>query len=258
MVSPFGRGFDSLQLHKIRSLFGDLILWSWRESRETVDIFVEIVLPTVRYIVVLYFNNDYWTIFVVQNNYSQRQASMWRRFCGFILKVWGWKVDPHLPEEDKIILLGAPHTSILDFVVAYMFYQTIGGSCLCMVKKELFFPPLGWLIRLMGGIPVDRKKPAAVVRSVLNEMNKREKFHLAIAPEGTRKPVRRWKQGYHLIATEAGIPVYLAYFDWKRKAIGCGKKVELTDDAAADTRRIQSIYESMDLGARHPDKYLTH
>ena len=194
---------------------------------------------------------------------KQKTASflnyMWRKFCGFVLKrIWGWTVDEHLPEEDKIILLGAPHTSILDFVVAYMFYQAIGGSCLCMVKKELFFPPLGWLIRLMGGIPVDRKKPAAVVRSVLNEMNKREKFHLAIAPEGTRKPVRRWKQGYHLIATEAGIPVYLAYFDWKRKAIGCGKKVELTDDAAADTRRIQSIYESMDLGARHPDKYLTH
>ena len=48
------------------------------------------------------------------------------------------------------------------------------------------------------------------------------------------------------------------YFDWKRKRIGCGQKVELTDDAAADTRRIQQIYEAMDLGGRHPEKYRTH
>ena len=32
MVSLFGRGFDSLQLHKNRPPFGDLFLWSWRES----------------------------------------------------------------------------------------------------------------------------------------------------------------------------------------------------------------------------------
>ena len=107
-----------------------------------------------------------------------------------------------------------------------------------MVKKEMFFPPLGWIVRAMGGIPVDRSNPSAIVRSVIREMETREHFHLAIAPEGTRKPVARWKTGYHLIARTAGIPVYLGYFDWKRKLIGCGEKVELTDDAAADTRRI--------------------
>ena len=54
------------------------------------------------------------------------------------------------------------------------------------------------------------------------------------------------------------MPVYLGYFDWKRKRVGRGQKFELTDDAAADTRRIQEIYESMDLGARYPEKYITH
>ena len=44
----------------------------------------------------------------------------------------------------------------------------------------------------------------------------------------------------------------------ERKRIGRGQKFPLTDDAAADTRRIQEIYEAMDLGARHPDQYLTH
>jgi 1-acyl-sn-glycerol-3-phosphate acyltransferase len=88
-------------------------------------------------------------------------------------------------------------------------------------------------------------------------MDKKELMHLAIAPEGTRKPVSRWKTGYHFIATAANIPVYLCYFDWGRKYIEVSQKVELTSDANADTRRIQNIYEKMNLTARHPEKYIT-
>ena len=98
------------------------------------------------------------------------------------MKVWGWKMDPNLPQEPKCILLGAPHTSILDFVVAYLYYEAMGGDCLCMVKKEMFVPPLGWIVKAMGGIPVDRSNATALVRSVIHEMESREHFHLAIAP----------------------------------------------------------------------------
>ena len=55
----------------------------------------------------------------------------------------------------------------------------------------------------------------------------------------------------------ANIPVYLCYFDWGRKKVAVDQKFELTDDANADTRRIQEIYESMNLKGRHPEKYLT-
>ena len=183
---------------------------------------------------------------------------MTQRFSRYLLKKWGWTYNDDLPAENRCILLGVPHTSILDFVVSYLYYKAIGGQALCMVKKSLFFPPLGWILRAMGGIPVDRSNSGALVRSLIRQMNEKETFHLAIAPEGTRKPVKRWKTGYHLIAREAGVPVYLGYFDWKRKRVGRGQKVELTDDANADTRRIQALYEAMDLGARHQDQYLTH
>lgn len=182
---------------------------------------------------------------------------IWNSTCGLILRLTGWKVIGTMPPEKKCILLGVPHTSFLDFVVSYLYYKSIGGNALCMVKKELFFPPLGWLIRAMGGIPVDRKSPSSIVRSVLHSMQTMETFHLAIAPEGTRKPVRKWKTGYHLIAREAGIPVYLACFDWKRKQVGVVTRFELTDDAKADTARMQQTYKEMDLGARHPGNYLT-
>ena len=99
---------------------------------------------------------------------------------------------------------------------------------------------------------------AAMVKGLIEEMEKVDQFHLAIAPEGTRKAVKKWKTGYHLIAREVGCPVYMGFFDWKTKRVGIGEKVELTDDARADTDRIQAIYETMHFEGKHPEGYITH
>ncbi|MBR0028918.1 MAG: 1-acyl-sn-glycerol-3-phosphate acyltransferase [Bacteroidales bacterium] len=170
----------------------------------------------------------------------------------------GWTADGGSVEEDKCIILGVPHTSAWDFVISYLFYRSCGEKAKCMVKKEFFFPPVGWLLRAMGGIPVDRSSPTNMLRSVIEEMGRPGRFHLAIAPEGTRKPVKNWKTGFHLIARSAGIPVYLGYFDWGRKRVGRGQRVELTDDPRADMKRIQELYEQMHLTGKHPEKYITH
>lgn len=175
-----------------------------------------------------------------------------------MLRLMGWTaVDPPVP-EDRCIILGVPHTSIWDFVISYLYYTSVGGHARCMIKKEFFFPPVGWLLRALGGVPVDRKNATAMLHSIIREMQGGGTFHLALAPEGTRKPVRNWKTGFHLIAREAGIPVYLGYFDWGTKRIGRGRKVELTDDPRADMKRIQALYEEMHLVGKHPEKYVTH
>lgn len=183
---------------------------------------------------------------------------MWRKFCAWALKALGWTAVEPPVEEENCIILGVPHTSVWDFVISYLYYTSVGGKARCMVKKEMFVPPLSWLLRAAGAIPVDRKNPTAMLKSVIDEMEKPGSFHLALAPEGTRKPVKNWKTGYHLIAREANVPVYLGYFDWKTKRIGRGEKVELTDNARADTKRIQEIYEQMNLTGKHPEKYITH
>ena len=54
------------------------------------------------------------------------------------------------------------------------------------------------------------------------------------------------------------MPVYLGFIDWGHKRVGLDlNRVELTDDARADTDRIQQLYEDMDLIARHPQGYAT-
>lgn len=182
---------------------------------------------------------------------------MWRKFCGWLLRVLGWKAGEPVVPENKCIILGVPHTSTWDFVISYLYYVSVGGKPYCMIKSEAFWGPLGWLLRKMGGIPVDRKRGSNVALSVINEMKKRDVVHLALAPEGTRQAVKRWKTGFHTIAREVGCPVYMGYFDWGTKTIGRGQKVELTDDAKADMARIQDLYEQMHLTAKHPDMYRT-
>ena len=161
---------------------------------------------------------------------------MWRKFCGFLLKSMGWTaVEPPVP-EDKCVILGVPHTSGWDFVISYLYYTSVGGKAYVMIAKEFFWWPLGPILKV----------------------NKAKRLHLAIAPEGTRKAVKRWKTGFHTIATEVGCPVYLGYFDWKTKRVGRGEKFELTSDAKADMKRIQEIYEGMHMVGKHPEGYVTH
>ena len=167
---------------------------------------------------------------------------MWSKFCGWLLKCMGWTVDNEtVVPEDKCIILGVPHTSGWDFVISYLFYSSLGGNAKVMIKKEFFFWPLGGLLRKLGGLPVDRKNAVSMVVSTIHQMKEADVCHLAIAPEGTRKPIKRWKTGFHTIAREVGCSVYMGYFDWKTKHVGWGKKVELTDDARADMKRIQDL-----------------
>ena len=98
---------------------------------------------------------------------------MWRKFCKFLLtKVMGWTIDYELVPEDKCIILGVPHTSIWDFIVSYLYYEAIGGTAKCMIKKELFFPPLGWILRALGGFPIDRTNSTRVIISTIREMER--------------------------------------------------------------------------------------
>ncbi|MCQ2167207.1 MAG: 1-acyl-sn-glycerol-3-phosphate acyltransferase [Bacteroidales bacterium] len=183
----------------------------------------------------------------------------WQKFCAHLLKKMGWTVDYGAAPEEKCVILGVPHTSIGDFFVSYLYYTGIGHTAHIMIKKEFFFWPVGPLLKKVGCIPVDRSNGATVVRSVISaaEESKGE-FHICIAPEGTRKPVHKWKTGYHLIAKALNCPVYLGYFDWKTKHIGRGERFDTSDNAREDTEKIQAHYEAKGYTARHPEKFCTH
>ena len=119
-----------------------------------------------------------------------------QKFSKRLLRWMGWTAEGSIPPEDKCIVLGVPHTSVVDFVVAWAAYTYMGGTPNIMIKKEFFFWPLGWLLRKMGAVPVDRSKGSNVALHNIQAMKNSEKMHLAIAPEGTRKKTDNWKMGF--------------------------------------------------------------
>ena len=183
----------------------------------------------------------------------------WRKFCRwFLTKVMRWEIEEGIPAEKNAILIGVPHTSIWDMLVSYLYYQGIGGNAKVMVKKEAMDGPFGWLIRALGGIPVDRSNSTAFIHSIIHQMTDTEEgLHLAMCPEGTRKACHKWKTGYHTIARQAGATVYLGCFDWKHRRITRGPEFELTDDARADTARMQEYYSKLDIAGKNPEGFAT-
>jgi 1-acyl-sn-glycerol-3-phosphate acyltransferase len=177
--------------------------------------------------------------------------------CKILLKLFGWKAEGGVAPETKCIIIGIPHTSAWDFVISYLFYTSIGGKASVLIKKEFFFWPLGFFIKKMGGVPIDRSRGANVVRQTIQLFNEREHMHLALTPEGTRELTTRWKAGFHTIATMANVPVYLGSFDWGTKIITIGNKFELSGDASADIKKMKDFYREKGVIGKHPEKFTT-
>ena len=183
---------------------------------------------------------------------------MTESFAKFLLRIGGWERVGEIAPEKHVILLEAPHTSIWDFWIGYLYCRSIGDKPRVMIKKESFFFPVKYILKAMGGFPMDRLHPAATIHGIVREMQESDKpFHLVICPEGTRAAVHKWKTGYHTIATQAGLPVYITFVDWGHKRVGIWGKAPLTGHAREDTDNIQQIYKSLNLIGKHPEKYLT-
>ena len=180
---------------------------------------------------------------------------MVQKICKTLLKWLGWKVVAGVMPDKKAIIIGVPHTSGWDFVISWLFYTSVGGKASTVIKKEFFFWPMGYILRKMNAIPVDRSKGASLVKQVIDEFNSRDYLHLAITPEGTRKLNKRWKAGFHAIAKATGAKVYLGFFDWGRKEIGWYQTLELTDDAQADIRRMKAYYRELGIVGKHPELF---
>lgn len=182
---------------------------------------------------------------------------MMQGFCKILLKLMGWKSFGEKVKEKKCIIIGVPHTSAWDFVISWVFYKSIGGNANIIVKKEFFFWPIGFFVRKMGGIPINRARGANVIRQIVKLFNEREYMQLAITPEGTRKRSKNWKGGFHTIAKQANVPVYLSSFDWGRKELNIYGSFALTDDYKEDIKRIKDFYREKGVQGRFPAQFTT-
>jgi 1-acyl-sn-glycerol-3-phosphate acyltransferase len=165
-----------------------------------------------------------------------------RRFCGWILARCGWRMAGSLPDLPRAVLIAAPHSSWWDGVWGLLFKVALGVDIAFMGKRELFRGPLGWLLRRLGGIPIERDAAHGLVGQVAHRLSASERFWIGIAPEGTRKPVARWRSGFWHIARAAGVPIIPVAFDYPSRSIVVGEPFVPGDALDADLDALRAFY----------------
>jgi 1-acyl-sn-glycerol-3-phosphate acyltransferase len=174
------------------------------------------------------------------------------RFAGFLLRLLGWQVVGQLPSPKKFIVLVAPHTSNWDFFVglALGLHWKAMRKTIWFGKHTIFVSVIGRLLKKLGGIPIDRSHPQRVVTQTIDAIKKRDELILALAPEGTRKWTDHWKSGFYLIALKTGLPVALAFIDYKNKRVGVGPLLQFIGQPEADWELLRQFYQKE--WARYP------
>ncbi len=167
------------------------------------------------------------------------------------LGLTGWEIEGGKPEVQRFVLIAAPHTSNWDLVYMLALSVLNDVKIQWMGKHVLFRPPLGWLLRPLGGIPVVRHRAGHLVGQLVRRFKESESLALVVPAEGTRGRAPHWKSGFYHIARAAEVPVLLGYLDYARKRGGFGPAIELTGDVSADMDEIRSFYA--DKVAKYPE-----
>jgi len=159
-----------------------------------------------------------------------------------LLKILGWKTSGELPREEKYIIIVAPHTSNWDLFYGFILAFALKLDARYIAKKELFRGLFSPLMKWTGGIPIDRLLSSHIVEQMASIFKEREKFLLALAPEGTRHRKDCWKSGFYNIALNAHVPILLAFIDYSSKTGGAGPLIYPTGDLEKDMNIIRNFY----------------
>jgi 1-acyl-sn-glycerol-3-phosphate acyltransferase len=151
---------------------------------------------------------------------SPRMGNQFTRWLGrFVLQCMGWKMVGKLPAKKKLIIVGMPHTSNWDFIIAMACMQSVGLKVSFMMKREAFLWPFGTVFKYLGGVPIDRSSQKNVTSQMVEWFGRNENVWMGITPEGTRSKVSDYKKGYLRISKAAGVPIALIGIDARSKEV---------------------------------------
>ncbi len=170
--------------------------------------------------------------------------------CRWLLSVSNWQIEGQLPNQAQYLVIVAPHTSNWDFIIGVLARGALNTRIHFLGKHQLFIPPWGWLFRAMGGSPVDRRKNNNLVDAAVQLFETQADYKLALAPEGTRSPVTRWKYGFYHIAQKAKVPIVAVGLDFSRKTVVIRPSIHPSGNMALDMEEIRSFY--LGIKGRYP------
>jgi 1-acyl-sn-glycerol-3-phosphate acyltransferase len=160
-----------------------------------------------------------------------------------VLEFAGWKLDLTNPPHPKCVLIAAPHTSNWDFPMMILFSSALGLKIKWMGKDSIFWGPVGFILKKLGGIPVFRNKKSNLVHQMIELFSKNEELMLVVPVEGTRGFTKNWKSGFYHIAYGANVPVLPTFLDYGNKIGGFGAPIRLTGNITVDMDCIRAFYK---------------
>ena len=162
-------------------------------------------------------------------------------------QVLGWKISgfKDFQSVKKAVIIAVPHTSWHDFYIGVLLRSVINIDARFIAKKSLFNLFTGWFFKALGGIPVERKRNEKQVDAIARLFADKEKLLIAIAPEGTRKKVEKWKTGFYYIAKKANVPIVMFTLDYKNKENRLSVPFYPTNDIEADFKFMYSFFEGV-------------
>jgi 1-acyl-sn-glycerol-3-phosphate acyltransferase len=168
-----------------------------------------------------------------------------RKFARALLKALGWRIEGEKLLHKKYVLIAAPHTSNWDFPLMILFGWAFEISISWMGKQSLFAPPLGWVMRALGGVPVNRKDGGNLVDAMVKAFAERESLVVVVPTEGTRVRADYWKSGFYHIAHGANVPIVPSYLDFGQKRGGFGPALPVSGDLKRDMDLLRGFYAPM-------------
>lgn len=175
----------------------------------------------------------------------RRGNRLTRALMTFLLRLFGWRITGEIPDLPRLVLVGAPHTSNADFFMTAFAMVALGVDVHFVMKHTPFVGPVGWFLRWFGGIPLDRDRTRDFVSQMVDEFDRRERFLLAIMPEGTRgtnTASKGWRSGFYYIAKRAGVPLVMVVFDYANRCMRVGPTVIPGEDYDTDLPAIQAHF----------------
>lgn len=162
-------------------------------------------------------------------------------------KLWGWQLTGEIPKSiKKSIIIVAPHAQWMDFLIGLFARASLKTKVSFLGKAELFNGFFGFVFRWLGGTPVDRFSNNGMVESVVKLYQSKVYFHVALSPEGTRKPVSKLRTGFYYITLEAKIPIIMVVFDYPNKMVVVREPFFISGDIEEDLKSIAHYYNQFD------------
>ncbi|MCH8170895.1 MAG: lysophospholipid acyltransferase family protein [Bacteroidetes bacterium] len=174
-------------------------------------------------------------------------------FSKILLKVLGWEVILKLPEQKKYVIIAAPHTSNWDFFFFILLLWSTRLKFEWAGKHTIFKGPAGFILKKMGGIPINRSIKNNLVNKIVEKFNNKEEYIFLVAPEGTRSKIKYWKAGFYYIAKSVNVPIVLGFIDYKTKTIGFDNSFFPSEKLEDDINMLKDFYGSKT--GLHPEKY---